>query len=208
MESGLETCISKFPWDSGMHLIMSHRFLCVQVPQEADLLLQNICFSQSQSYFPFTWVRRKVSRMVGRQFTRKTEGKWLSSSSAFSLSTVSNILVVFIGSISVSFDLLFLADIPVEALVIFCIPCQVHLQFYFPFPSLHSRTTSIQFSQGTCPYFHCLWKCLCHWMAICWMPLCTFALVNVIMCILFCCLDKCSLYSHVCRCVMHVLHHV
>ena len=66
----------------------------------------------------------------------KTEAKKLLSTSAFSSSTVTGFPVVFNGGVHF-FDLPFLADLPVEALiVILCIPCQVQLQLRRGLPDI------------------------------------------------------------------------
>ncbi|KAK4816375.1 hypothetical protein QYF61_016279 [Mycteria americana] len=63
----------------------------------------------------------------------KTEAKKLLSTSAFSSSNVTSLPVVFIRGYAF-FDLPFLTDIPVEALIILCIPGQVQLQLCIGLP--------------------------------------------------------------------------
>jgi len=66
----------------------------------------------------------------------KTEAKMLQSISAFSMSIVTSLPVLFIEGYTF-FDLPFLVDMPVEALIIIlCVPCHVQLQLCLDLPDV------------------------------------------------------------------------
>ncbi|KAK4806893.1 hypothetical protein QYF61_012614 [Mycteria americana] len=65
----------------------------------------------------------------------KTEAKKLLSTSAFSLSVVTSLPVLLVRGGYAFFDLPFLADLPIEPLIIIlCVPCQVQLQLRLGLP--------------------------------------------------------------------------
>jgi len=78
-----------------MHLIRSHRFLYVQVPQV------NLIFSYDVGDLapPFPALRSIHSRGVEERLPAKTEAKKLLSTSAFFCFIVTNMPVMFVGGV-------------------------------------------------------------------------------------------------------------
>jgi len=130
----------------------------VQVP----LVVMNLIFLYSVRVFtplvPILWSIN--SGGLGERLPIKTEVKKLLSTLAFSSSVDTRLLFLLIRGSILYLNLPFLADIPVEALLVIpCIPCQILLQLHPgppDSPSLHNRAASLYFIQGTCPCFHCL----------------------------------------------------
>lgn len=114
MESSLATLV-QFHQDSGMHLIGSHRPLYVHIPQR----LSNLIFADSGKHFASLLCALSFIHSRGGVKGRlpvKT-GKELSSSSAFSLSAITILPVMFREGCTF-LDLPFLAHMPSEAFLL------------------------------------------------------------------------------------------
>ena len=96
------------------------------------------------------------------QLPVKTQAKKLLNTSAFSISVVTISCLIYGGGrgggVNNFFCLPFLTKVPVEALTILHIPCQIQLQLCLSFPDSTPTLPAVPLysSQDMCPCFHCL----------------------------------------------------
>lgn len=130
-----------------MCLNRSFRVMYIQIPQVVANLIFSLCLQSIH------W------RGVGRKVASEDRGKKVIEYQPPHLflpvcQLCSSVRVMK----SLFFDLPFLSDIPVEALLILCIPCQVQLHLHLGLltSSLQNWAASLYSSQNICPCFCCL----------------------------------------------------
>ena len=121
----------------------------VQVPQ----VVLNLIFTYNRTLFcsPCLEVQR-LERCGRRDHHWKLRQKILLSALAFSVSVVTSSHASFIKGGYVCLNLPFLANVPVKALLVICIPCQIQFQLWLSFPD------PIPTHPGSMPIFFPWWE--------------------------------------------------
>lgn len=123
-----------------MHFIDLHTFRFVTGSWTwASLTLGRTLLPQTLFCIPLTW------EVWEGRLPLKTKGRKLLSRSALSLSSVSSFPALITGGVYIFLDLPFLADIPVEALPVLFIPCQIQVQLLDLPHSVSPTFVSIRF---------------------------------------------------------------
>ncbi|KAK4806815.1 hypothetical protein QYF61_005611 [Mycteria americana] len=124
--------ICQFPQDPGVHLLESNGLVYLQVPQ----VVSNLNFSYEGRDFvpPVPALRFGDLRDVGREITTENWGnKIVEYLSLLHVGCHQFSCLIYQGAY-IFFNLPFLADLPVKALLILRIPCQIQLQLRLSFP--------------------------------------------------------------------------
>lgn len=131
----LGNCISQFPQDPGMHLVGSHGLVCTQVL--LMVMNQSSPMTGGTSYLQLLPWGSGLEICGKRDFHCKIEAKrncWAPKPFPCQLSLV---LLCYLSGWRrkyIFFNLSFLVNIPVEALLILLIPCQIQCQLFLSFP--------------------------------------------------------------------------